>query len=378
MAVTLVNSPATPIAAYGNIVFELSIDDIGDGTTEIRKLAYQLKTAGGAEITPIEAVRPPVAGTPIFIDIAKDVQGLVKTLVPTVPDGYSAINAEDMYIEVVLHFGEIITNLEDCTTETVIANESEPITVFNTALQAYEKPLDSSSKRFLVHQPAITWGNRDAVNYLASMGSIAGTVTTSSGASVPSAAPYDANIIAFGIHGYDFPDEATIRWIKYTGEGKSFQINFRDSCERGSSFANIMFLDPLGGRNCMSFEVITSMSMTSSFETVKRANPYTFSGGSGSLNSREVMGGDTIVNKVSRERITLLRDAPDKDDHRDWYNAFLGSSGYHIQRTDSDGNLTWQKFILEAGSIQYRGEDTIDLQVSGYCVPLYNSQRMDV
>lgn len=378
MAVNLIANPVSPIEAYSPIVFELSIDDIGDGVTEIRKLAYQLKTAGGDDITPVEAVRPPVAGVSVFIDIARDVQGLVKTIIPEVPSGQTAYNANYMFVEVILHYGEIVTDLENCTSTTTLSNQSDRIRIFNTALQAYEPPLSAGSPRFLVHQPAATWQIRDAVNYLATMGAVAGTITTSSGTSIPASAPFDANLIPFGLHGFDLVDEDTVAWLKYTGGDREYKIYFRDTCKRGAEFCNIMFLDPLGGRNCISFENITAMGMTTSFDTYKRVNPYTFPQVSGQLNSREVRGNDTIHNKVNRERITLVRDAPDDSDHREWFKAFLGSVGYHIQRYDSAGNITWQKFILESGSIDYLGEDTIDFQVSGYCVPLYNTQRSDL
>lgn len=376
MAVSIVTTPNTPISAYQPIVFKLSISDIGDGIATIKKICY-IVYVNGVAITPLESIRPNVAGGVLSIDISKDVQPYVSTIIPGIITGGVAYNNSSMIADVKIQIGEIVVDLENCESTTTMGSESSVLKVFNTALQVFEPELHTTANQFLTHQPSVTWQSRGAANYIGTKGQFSGTITTSEGDNVNAPSSYDAALITLSPLGLSMTNEATMKWLQYEGNGKKFRVYFRDTCSKGSNFCNIMFLDPLGGRNCMSFEDVSNMGISSSHDTFDRVYPYSYPN-PGGLIGRPYQSGRTIMNKESRQTFKLLRTGKDDEEHRKWFTAFLSSVGYHMQVPLPDGTPTWQKFILDSGSIDFADSDgELDFTVTGYLVPLVNTQKMD-
>lgn len=374
MAVTLTTTPPLVIAAYNCVTFGLTIDDIGSGTT-IKKIGYKLQDENGNDITKKESVRPDIAGAEVMLDFSEDVQGIVSTMIPKI--GLPGV-ANDTYIlkKVRLIYGEIAT--EDCDTIDSVNQQSDLITIVNASIQSYEKPLPLSGSRTLSHQPPVIWQYAGAYNYLWLLGTGGGNLVSDDLQSVSLVAPFPANYIPLTTQEL-FPNPDELSWIEYTIGSQKFKMILRHRCRRGMKFINILFLDPLGGRSAMSFEYIQEYSMQSSNEVILRhtdCNPT--SSHSNDLITRQSVGMDTIFNKKNYERVTLYRDAPDNEGHLEWYKAFLGSAGYHIQSVDADGNPTWQKFIVESGTVAYNREgDSTEFIVTGFIVPSYKVHRID-
>jgi len=148
----------------------------GDGVTTQKRIAYQLKTMPGDEITPIEVITSPKPDT-IYVDFHKDIIPYIFTAVPEIGGGWTARNAQEMLIGIELFIGEYVTDLEECTTEGELKSAGA-WEVLNTAFQPYESP-DLSAYTTLTHQPRSTWQWREAANYLCFWQNIGGgTIST--------------------------------------------------------------------------------------------------------------------------------------------------------------------------------------------------------
>lgn len=368
--------PNGSFPVYSPIQVQFAISDVGDGISTIKRIGYQLKLSDGTVITPIEMITLPSAGT-VVIDIWRDLVPFVYTAVPNIGGGWVARNASEMMATVKVWYCEYVTDLVECLTTGNLEAHASEIKVFNTALQPYEPSL--ASPYSLTHQPLSTWQWRNAVNYMCFIGNVSPTMVTQ-GDTISSSTPYDINMTAFSLHGLGVSDEATTAYIKYTATAlsKTWTVHLRDNCVKGLEFANIMFLDPLGGRNCMSFEIIESREVQTSYDIAEKLFPSSITSPTGTSHTRSTIGNATIINKRVATKLTLTRDAPDTPDHREWFKAFLASAGYHIQ-LDVGGTPVWHKFIVESGSTSYgESDDEIDFNVTGYMVPLYNTHITDI
>jgi len=377
MSVTAV-IPSGTLPLYAPMVVALDISDVGDGVTTQKRIAYQLKTKHGDEITPIEVITSPKPDT-IYVDFHKDIIPYIFTAVPEIGGGWTARNAQEMLIGIELFIGEYVTDLEECTTEGELTSAGD-WEVLNTAFQPYESPADLSAYTTLTHQPRSTWQWREAANYLCFWQNIGGGTISTALDSVSASTPFNVNMVYFALHNLGLSDEATTPFIKFENmTGFDYTVHLRDSCIQGVEFANIMFLDSLGGRSAMSFEVIDSKDVQVSYDTFNRLNPF---GGipdqPGGQHSYYTVGNQSILNKQTLTKVTLIRDAENNKEHHEWFKAFLASGGYHIQVKNYRGFWEWHKFIVESGQTQYAGEDEIDFVVTGYMVPYYNNHTTDV
>ena len=129
----------------------------------------------------------------------------------------------------------------------------------------------------------------------------------------------------------------------------------------------------------MSFKCIDSFTMSSEYTLISKyqgcSTPSTFSGDNA---NKKTVGGETIADKVAQDRITLIRESSKGMDDREYFKAFLGSSGYHIQIQNKSGDPDFQKFIVESGSYVYKKDgDQEQLVITGYISPTYKSQTTD-
>lgn len=387
MAITLTKQPAEVVPTHDFVDWGMTMDDIGDDVI-IKKIGYQLVYENGDEITPLESFRPLVAGDEFITDFQDDIKSLVVTMIPLI-DIPAVANDTMIHRKIKLKFGEIITDTSTfpCTTTTNITQESPLITIVNSCIQVYENGFITDGSFAgpipLTHQPHNIWQHRESRNWLWLLGSASGVLTTSDGQSASLIPAFFCNYIPLHPHGLELDNVDTLDWIQYNysapGGSGSYRINFRDDCKNGLEFKNIMFLDPKGGRCCMSFELVQDFTVDTSQQLIQTFVPmYPESSSSNDNVTRQNIGDVTVTNKQVRDRITLVRDAPNNKEHREWFKAFLASSGYHIQFKNNNGQLIFQKFIIESGSIVYnRPDEEVDFVISGFLVPQYITHRID-
>lgn len=381
MAITIVSSPQEFSPVYNCVTWVLNMSDVGSGSI-IKKLGYKLQDDSGNDITKLEVIRP-IAGSDIPLDFSLDIQGLVRTMIPKALS--TAVHDQYAYMKVKLHIEEITIDTEACTDPTVVTQTTEVVTVLNAAYQTYEQnailPYYSNlaAPRLMQHTPRSFWQCRGAWNYFYIFGSTTVTMTTNDGQVKTFTTNEIVTCVPLSTEIFDTPE--TVKTINITFGGIIKDVRIMD-CGCGetvpTSYSNILFLDPLGGRQIMSFELVDQFEITSDYQVIQRANscklPVSFAGDNV---TNYTQGGESISNKHVKNKITLVRYCERLDTHDEYFKAFLGASGYHIQAKNGGGAVDFFKFILETGGVYRRKDDQVLLYVTGYMTPTYRNQTID-
>lgn len=382
MAIIVTREPAA-IASVNCLVYQFQMDDIGDATVK-KLMGYQLLLGDGTPITEEEMFRPASIDELITRDFSDDVRGIVTTMFPII-NPLGTVNDNYVCKRVKLSLWEVTQNITTCETTEGTRVELSQVLVVNGVTQPYERnifttPYPGDDMIFLSHQPTVMRQCRDSKNYLWVMGGGQVVFKTPGETDVPVPNTFDAAYLPLFIEDV-FPDSyLTAKYFEVTFENSDrvYRIYLED-CSCGSTFANIMYLDPKGGRGCISLELVDEYSMNTSSSEVRRfIECFPEPAESNDNYSILTAGGRTISNKVASERITMVHTTAYNDENAEWYKAILASVGYHIQAIDEDGNVVFRKFIFESGSFVYRkNEAEIDLVITGYMASDYKNQKID-
>jgi len=386
MAVSIFSSPPKVVGVYNKVEWILKISDIGSAGVSIKKIGYKLQDGDGNDLTEMESIASPQPNMEIPLDFTLDCRGLVQTLIPP-PFFSTVIDDENFYKEIVLVYGEIVTDLVTCETTVIVESESDPVTILNSALQADEyRENFFDDMQVLAHIPTIQDFCSDSLSFLWIWAGNTATLESDLGGEVvfslneegASVIPIKASLL---------PTPSLIRVLTLTIAGGSgfdqiYKFNLEDcSCKAGQFGADrtVSYLDALGGRFTMSFSEVENYEMSTNYEIIAKNErfsvPTTFEGDRATVYNT---GGETIINKNSKNTLTLVRTTSKGNFDKSWYQAFLASSGYHIMVNPVVGSPQWHKFIVDSGSTVYRAEaGEIDFVITGYISPTYRTQTID-
>lgn len=382
MAIIVIREPAS-IASVDCLVYQFQMDDIGD-SNEKKLMGYQLLLSDGTPITEEEKFRPADISELITRDFSDDVRGLVTTMFPII-NPLGTVNDNYIIKKVKLSLWEITEDQTTCVVVEGSRVELSLVTVVNGVIQPYERniftsPYPGDDMIFLSHQPTVMYQCRDAKNYLWVMGGGQVVYKTPGETDVPVPNTFDAAYMPLFIEDVFPSSYLTAKYFELTfaDSPRVYRVYLQD-CSCGVNYANIMYLDPKGGRACISFEVVDEYAMNISASEVRRyIECFPEPAESNDNYSVLTAGGRTISNKIASERITLIYTTAYNEENAEWYKAFLASTGYHIQAKDEAGNVVFRKFILESGSYVYRKtEAEIDLVITGYMASDYKNQKID-
>lgn len=343
------------------------------------RFGYKLQVDGSDVFNTERSVLPLTGSDPIVLDMKDDILGLVSTKIPA-PGIVGVENEDSMVKDATLVYGTIeIDKSNDPPTVTKnVSSNSGPFKVINAAVNAFDAAdLTTTAARLLSWIPdevtifpntrlwAWHLGNTGInYNWLYKDGST-GTTTGSTAA-------FDAGIVPlspFNI-GIANPENLVRITAEFVTIGRTITIWIECNTPKVDSAA-IMFLEPPGGRSTIAFHEVSALSFSSSYGLVKKHIDPAIAFGDFQNNA-----GYSIAGKEGGATRTFSKFMKVTDKTMHYIEGFFGSSEYHLQHVDTNGNYVWNKFILTGGAFTIDSQSGLGtLNCAGYLANQTISQR---
>lgn len=361
MAVTIFASPNALTPVENGFRWIIQLSDLGT-LPEIKYAGYMLKDSGGGIVFEKSSMRPGATSDKIYLDFSRDIRSLMKAKLPAI-SAMGVQNDSTFIKEYKLVTGEITVNVETGATVDAVTTESALYKVFGGANNIFDSALiTATGVHILTSRPKNYNLLRQSLDYIWVLGATTATYTVyySDGTTqvIVQSAPYDANIVPVGLPflvnygldvGYDADDvtEFSIQIGSVT-----YMVGFDKICDedtdQAQSFMEVLFLEPLGGRSVMPFQIIQGAGTQGSkqeVELIKDTSTLAL--------LRE--SGDQIISGKTYGTYSLKRLIGNDPDEARWLHNFGASNEHHVLLKDVGNNRFWAKFTLE-------GQPSINLQ----------------
>lgn len=372
MAITISQETRAIYPVNNDICVKMTIDDVG--TFPITKtIVYYLNVqdALGNVIyqTDVQEVYGNINGFVHDLHMERELQPILYTAMPD-PMNLAAFADNQICGTVFLNYGENVHNADTCSSEIVWLGVHQ-FPIINGGEQIYEENiLDNAT--YLDHTPDVIETCKGAIHWLYIKGSGTATITNNLAGQYTEALD---KVTAIPVYQFG-PVPDGVEWVSVASPAGVKLFVFKCCCcceDDESNLSQILYLDPLGGRQTMAM-CIDEYEFDTEHEVICTHKTCGISI-EDSYNSK----GRGIVNKSAEERLKFTYETANNDQNREWLKAFLASSGYHILTKSRTGKLRYRKFILDSGSVVYsKKDDLLTLVVSGYYSEGYNTHRLDI
>lgn len=353
MSVSIVQNPPDLSPIENGIRWILSISDIGTDP-EIKRAGWIVESSSGV-VAEISSTRPGSAGALIYVDIKRNIRGLVFTNLPAI--GALGVQNDTNFIkEFRIKYGDIVINTETGAVSNNVTSNSGNYKVFNGANNIWDTAMISSPGVYILTYRPTTYNIlRESLDYLWVLGSTTvqyivyyadGTTQT-----ITQSAPFDANIVPVGLPFLESQltqPKDNVKSFKIQIGSVMFEVGFENICDETSSttFLEVLFLEPLGGRSVMVFQNVESASVNRT-----AAEAYIIKDESNIDNLRQ--SGYVNINSETFGTYSVRRtlSAYNADEIR-WAQGFGASNELHCLIKDVAGNRFWARAVLE-GSPSY-------------------------
>lgn len=359
-----ITTPPNELNTIDRVDFLLNISDTG--THPIYKTGiYKLKFAGGADIMPEYGAFRPLGGGDLPLSFRDELKGKIKAIMPSF--GASGVQNDTSIIkEVVLEYGQKQVDVSiPFVPASVSTSDSDAFKVLGGGINAFDSDvITDMSPRILSHRPKKYSLFKDGYDFIWLLGNGTvqykfikpnGTFTT-----LTQSAPYDVNVIPLNINSLAAPSDTVILEARITASGidETYTLDLDENCNGSrDNFIEIMYVEPLGGRAVMTFEVLTNVSATSS------QNVVSINRNEINISDIESTAGDDIIYKKTHGTFSFQKTMKGEVAEREQVIGFAASGQYHIRLKKSDGTDYWAKFILDTG-VSYNSEQKL-LSASG-------------
>ena len=344
------------------------------------RFGYKLQV-DGSDIFDTERSALPLTGSdPIILDMKDDLLGHVVTKIPSPTLVGTENDSVGMIREATLVFGtiEIDKSTDPPTVTKNVSTNSGPFKFINSAVNVFDATdMTAITKRVLSwipdeismfhHTRAWIWFlGGTGINFTWKYGD--GTTGSDTGTT----APFDVGIIPpspVNI-GIPTPEDLVYIDIELIDIGRTIRVNI-ECVEPIVDTAAIMFLEPPGGRSTIAFHDVSGLSMSASYQLVKKYRDPglafgTFQNTAGYSISAKEGGASRTFSKVMKNSNQAMQ----------WMDGFMGSSEYHLQHKDTADNYIWNKFIVTGSSYNIDQASGLgNLVCSGYLANQIISQR---
>lgn len=355
MAVSIVSAP-NELNPVDRMDFVLQISDIG--THPIYKTGvYKLKFSGGADIMPELGAFRPAGGGNVSLSFRDELKGKVRAIMPVF--GTSGVQNDTSIIkEVVLEFGSKEVDVSiPFVPATVTVADSDAFKVFGGGVNAFDSDvITDMTPKILSHRPKKYSLFKDGYDWIWLLGN--GTInykfikSDGSFTTLTQSAPYDVNVVPLNIISLGAPPDTVILEARMIASGidETYTLDLEENCNGArDNFIEIMYVEPLGGRAVMTFEVLTNIS------AVSDQNIVSINRNEISISDIESTGGDDIIYKKTHGTFAFQKIMKGEIAEREQVIGFAASGQYHIRLKKGDGTEYWAKFILDTG-VSYNPE----------------------
>lgn len=363
MAVTIVTSP-TALSPIDRADILLEIDDTGTHPIYITGL-YQLKDGSGGAIMPEKAAFRPVGGGQLPLSFRDELKGKVKAKTPSF--GATGVQNDNEIIKsFILSYGQKQVDVSvPFTTPTETMSNSSPFKVIAAGSNVFdESVITDMTERILSNRPKNYGLFKEGYDFIWLLGN--GTISykfykkDGSFTTLTQSAPFDVNIIPLNLNSLAAPtDTVTLEARIQAGAlDETYTLDLEENCQGDrDNFIEIMYVEPPGGQNVMSFEKITNISANNA------QNIISINRDELNVSDMASTGGDDIIYKKSYPAFSFQKKLKGTIEEMEMIYGFNASGLYHMRLKKANGSEYWAKFILESPA-SYNPEDKV-LTASG-------------
>lgn len=348
MGVTIVTSPPA-LSPLDRAELILEIDDTGTHPIYITGL-YQLKDGSGAAIMPEKAAFRPVGGGQLPLSFRDELKGKVRAKLPSF--GATGVQNDNTIIkEFKLSYGTKEVDVSvPFTAPTESMTDSAPFKVIASGSNVFdESVITDMTARILSNRPKNYGLFREGYDFIWLLNS--GTVSykfykkDGSFTTLTQSAPYDVNIIPLNLNSLAAPmDTVTLEARIQSGSlDETYTLDLEENCQGDrDNFIEILYIEPPGGQNIMSFEDITDIG-ASNAQNIISINRNEFN-----VDDMASTGGDDIIYKKSYPTFSFKKKLKGTIEELEMIYGFNASNLYHMRLKKASGAEYWAKFILES------------------------------